>query len=125
MTIRRLMAIVLLIAVGIWAGLAAEKTRTNKARSHIHFQPFGDPNVPLWGFSETREWVPFWPVYWRTFLGLPWDWRLDCVSSEHRREVACEHDFPELFVHDDTGRVTGFNSNMLQDIFERPPFVRR
>jgi hypothetical protein len=108
-TIRRLMVIVLLIGLVMWAGLAAERTRSNKARFHCHYQSLGDPNDPQWAFSVTPEWVPFWPVYWRTFLGLHWDWRLCCVSGDGRRDVACEHDFPHIIVHDEAGRFADFD----------------
>jgi hypothetical protein len=124
-TIRRLMAIVLLIGVGIWAGLAAERTRSNKARFHTHLQSLGDPNDAHWEFSMTPEWVPFWPVYWRTFMGLPWDWRLECVSGEGRREVACEHDFPRIFVHDQSGRSAGLDIEILQAVLEGQPPSQR
>ena len=50
--------------------------------------------------TVTPEWVEFWPVYWRTLLGLPWDWRYVCVPGDGHREVACEHDFPKLSVPD-------------------------
>jgi hypothetical protein len=96
MTIRRLMMIVLFIAAATWAVLAAERTRSNKARFHTHFHANGVPHDWNGGFDMTPEWVPFWPVYWRTLLGLPWDWRYVCVPGDGDREVACEHDFPKL-----------------------------
>ncbi len=62
-TIRRLTVIVLVIGTVTWAGLAAERTRSNKLRSHIHHHNDGASNAPLRDFSQTRAWVPFWPVY--------------------------------------------------------------
>ena len=58
-------------------------------------------------FTMTPEWVPFWSVYWRTLLGLHWDWRYHCVPADGRREVACEHDFPRLNLRDDHGIFVG------------------
>ena len=118
-TIRRLMAVVLLLGIAIWACLAAIRTRTNRARFPSHYRLLGDPNDTQWEIVVTPEWVPFWPVYWRTLLGLRWDWHLECVSGVRRREVACDHDLPQMVVHDDTGRSTGYNSKMLRDVVER------
>jgi hypothetical protein len=124
-TIRRLMVVVLLIAMATWAGLAAERTRLNKSRAHIHYQNDGMLNKPLENFSETRAWVPFWPVYWRTLLGLPWDWRYECVSGAGHRKVACDHDFPRLNVCDGRGRFVGFDFELLQAVFDGQPRSRR
>ena len=71
--------------------------------------------------SETRKWVPFWPVYWRTLLGLPWDWRYDCVPGDGRREVACEHDYPQLFVREDGGKTLGLYFQLLQAVWDGRP----
>jgi hypothetical protein len=120
-TIRRLMAIVLLIAAFTWVGLAAERTRSNKARFHTHFHANGVPHDPYGEFSMTPEWVPFWPVYWRTLVGLPWDWRYDCVSRDGRREIACEHDFPRILVSDDRGKRTNVNFEVLQGVWNGGP----
>jgi hypothetical protein len=119
-TIRRVMAIVLLIGVVIWAGIAAERTSWNKARFHTHLQSIGDPNDLKWSFSETPEWVPFWPVYWRTVLGLRWDWRLQCIPGGHHGDVACEHDLP-IFVHDHARGITDLNIELVQSLFGGQP----
>jgi hypothetical protein len=111
-TIRGLMAIVLFIAAATWVGLAAERTRSNRARFHTHFYANGVPHDWDGEFSMTPEWVPFWPVYWRTLLGLPWDLRYVCVPGDGHREVACEHDFPRLSDQD---------VELLQAIFEGRP----
>jgi hypothetical protein len=124
-TIRRLIAIVLLIGVAIWAGLAAQRTRSNKARFHTHLQSLGDPDDPNWEFTVTPEWVPFWPVYWRTLLGLRWDWRLECISGDVRREIACEHDFPQMNAQDDPDKFAGFGFKRLQAIFDTQSPSRR
>lgn len=124
-TIRRLMVIVLLIGMATWAGLAAERTRTNEARAHVHIKDEGASNAPLSDFSETRAWVPFWPVYWRTLLGLPWDWRYDCVSGNPTREVACDHDFPRLNLRDYRGRIMGLDIELLQAVFNGQRRSRR
>src|SRR4051794_37186298 len=71
-TIRRLMAAVLFIAAATWAGVAVERTQSNRARFHTHFHANGVPHDWNGEFSMTPEWVPFWPVYWRTLLSLPW-----------------------------------------------------
>src|SRR4051794_16413221 len=97
-TIRHLMAIVLLIAVSTWAGLAAERTRSNKARFHTHFHAYGAPHDPYGEFEMTPEWDPFWPVYWCTLLGLPWNWRYVCIPANGRRDIICEREFPQIFV---------------------------
>jgi hypothetical protein len=115
------MAIVLLIAASTWAGLAAERTRSNKARFHTHFHANGVPNDPEGDFSMTPKWVPFWPVYWRTLLGLKWDWRYVCVPGEGRREVACEHDFPQICVSNDGGKAWDLNFKLLQAVFDGRP----
>ena len=120
-TIRRLMAIVFFIAVATWAGVAADRTRSNKARFHTHFHPNGVPHDPNGEFSMTPEWVPFWPVYWRTLLSLPWDWRYVCVPGDGRREVACEHDFPQLFTREDGEKSTSLNFKLLQAVFDGRP----
>jgi hypothetical protein len=121
-TVRRLMAVVLFFAVATWAGVAAERTRANKARHHTHFHANGVPHDPDGEFSMTPEWIPFWPVYWRTLLSLPWDWRYDCVPGDGRREVACEHDFPGLLVRENGGKAHGLNFQLLQAVFDgRPP----
>ena len=124
-TIRRLMVLVLVIGMATWAGLAAERTRSNKSRSHVHFNNEGELNAPLRDFSQTRAWVPFWPVYWRTLLGLPWDWHYDCVAGDGIREVACEHDFPRLHLRGDHGRVVGVDFELLQDVFNGQARSRR
>jgi hypothetical protein len=124
-TTRRLMVIVLVIGTITWAGLAAERTRSNTSRSHIHFHNEGVANEPLNDFSETRAWVPFWPVYWRTFLGLPWDWHYDCVPGEGSREVACEHDFARLILRNGEGTIVGVDFEILQAIFNGQPRSRR
>jgi hypothetical protein len=120
-TIRRLMAIMLFIATGTWAGVVAERTRSNKARHHTHFHPNGVPHDLNGEFGMTPKWVPFWPVYWRTLLGLPWDWRYDCVPGDGRREVACEHDFPQLLVREDGEKSTNLNFKLLQAVFDGRP----
>jgi hypothetical protein len=124
-TIRRMMVMVLVIGMATWAGVAAERTRTNKSRSHVHFNNEGELGAPLREFSETRAWVPFWPVYWRTLLGLPWDWRYDCVSGDGIREVACDHDFPRLNLRDGRGRIVGVDFELLQAVFNGQPRSRR
>jgi hypothetical protein len=124
-TIRRLMVIVLLIGIGTWAGVAAERTRSNQLRSHLHYNNEGAPNAPLTDFSQTRAWVPFWPVYWRTLLGLPWDWHYDCVTGHGSREVACDHDFPRLNLRNDHGRIVGVDFELLQGVFNGQPRSRR
>jgi hypothetical protein len=124
-TTRRLMVIVLLIGIGTWAGVAAERTRSNKSRAHLHYKNEGAPNAPLTDFSLTRAWVPFWPVYWRTLLGLPWDWHYDCVSGDGSRQVACDHDFPELNIRDAYGRPAGVDFELLQAVFSGQPRSRR
>ena len=111
-TIRRLMAIVLFIAAATWAGVAAERTQSNRARFHTHFHANGVPHDWTGEFSMSPEWVPFWPVYWRTLLGLPWDWRYVCVPGDGHREVACEQDFPNLSVPD---------VELLQAVFDGRP----
>jgi hypothetical protein len=111
-TIRRLMAIVLFIAVATWAGVAAERTRSNRARFHAHFHANGVPHDWNGEFTVTPEWVGFWPVYWRTLFGLPWDWRYVCVPGDGHREVACEHDFPKLSVPE---------VELLQAVFDGRP----
>ena len=45
-TIRRLMALVLVIGTATWAGVAAERTRSNKSRSHVHFNNEGELALP-------------------------------------------------------------------------------
>jgi hypothetical protein len=120
-TIRRLMATVLLIAAATWAGLAAERTRSNKARFHTHFHANGVPHDPEGDFSMTPEWVPFWPVYWRTLLGLRLDWRYVCVPGDGPREVACEHDFPRIFVRDGGGKFVDLNFRLVQAILDGRP----
>jgi hypothetical protein len=124
-TIRRLMVIVLLIGTSIWAGLAATRTRSNKSRAHLHYNNECDLNAPLRDFSQTRAWVPFWPVYWRTLLGLRWDWRYNCVTGDGSREVACDHDFPQLNHRDDHGRIRGVNFELLQAVFTGQPSSQR
>jgi hypothetical protein len=124
-TIGRLMVIVGLIATATWAGLAVERTRSNKSRFHIHIQNDGPPYQPLNAFSETPAWVAFWPVYWRTLLGLPWDWRYDCVSGDGPRKIACDHDFPRLNRRDDGGRIVGVDLDLLQAVFDGKPRSRQ
>jgi hypothetical protein len=123
-TIRRLMVIVLLIGTSTWAGLAAARTRSNKSRSHVHYKNEGEPTAPLQNFSQTRAWVPFWPVYWRTLLGLRWDWHYDCISGDGNRKIACEHDFPRLNLRDDQGRIRGVDFELLQAVFKGQPRLR-
>jgi hypothetical protein len=120
-TVRRLMAVVLFIAAATWAGVAAERTWANKARRHTHIQANGVPHDLNGEFTMFRKWVPFWPVYWRTLLGLPWDWRYDCVPGDGRREVACEHDFPHLFVREDGGKTLGLNFQLVQAVWDGRP----
>jgi hypothetical protein len=111
-TIRGLMAIVLFIAAASWAGVAAERTRSKREREHIHLHADGVPHEWNGKFSVTPEWVPFWPVYWRTLLGLPWDWGYVCVSRDGHREYACTHDFPKL---------TGKDLDLLKAVFDGRP----
>src|SRR4051812_33858263 len=120
-TIRHLMAIVLLIAASTWAGLAAERTRSNKARFHTHFHANGVPHDPYGEFGMTPEWVPFWPVYWRTLLGLPWNWHYVCVPGNGRREIVCECDFPQIFVLEDGEKSPNLNFERLQAVFDGQP----
>lgn len=117
-TIRSLMAIVLLIGVAIWAGLAAERTRSNKARFHTHFHANGVPHDPNGEFAMTPAWIPFWPVYWRTLLGLPWNWHYACVPGSGRRKVVCERDFPQIFVLENGKKSANFSFEHLQAAFD-------
>ena len=100
-TIRYLMAVIVFIAVAIWAGLAAERTRSNRARFHTHLHANGIPHDPDGGFSMTPHWIPFWPEYLRTLLGLPWDWRYQCLPGNGPRAIVCDRDYPQMYVRDD------------------------
>ena len=117
-TIRHLMVIVLLIAMVTWAGITAQRTLSNKSRFHTHFHDESAQNGRDGVYSRTPEWIAFWPVYWRTLLGLPWDWRYECVSGDRHRDVVCEHDFPRLIIRDNGGRFSGFNSELMQSLFK-------
>jgi hypothetical protein len=115
------MAIVVLIAAITWLGVAAERTRSNKSRFHTHFHANGIPHDPFGDFMVTATRVPFWPVYWRTVLGLPWDWNYRCVPGDGHRGLVCEHDFPQIYVHDEKGRPGKLDFLALQAIFDDRP----
>ena len=55
---------------------------------------------------------------WRTLLGLPWDWRYDCLPGDGRREVAFEHDFPRLYVGDARRWKQQLDFKFLLDVFD-------
>jgi hypothetical protein len=124
-TLRRLLAIVLMMGTVIWPGIAGERTRLNKARFHTDFHAAGFPVYHQGDFAQSPEWVPFWPVYWRSLLGLPWDWRYQCVPGGIHRNVACKHDIPELIVRDDGGNFHGFKLSLLQNVLEGKPTSQR
>jgi hypothetical protein len=94
-TIRSLMALVVVVAIGLWAGLRAREVYLdNDYHLHVYVHWInGEPGMTWDGAASP----PFWPRYWRHLVGLPWKAQPVCGKGAGHIEEACSFANPELF----------------------------
>jgi hypothetical protein len=93
-TIRMLMVLVVVAALGSWAGLRAREVyQDNDYHTHVYAHWIkGDPGMTWDGAASP----PFWPRYWRHLLGRPWKGQPVCGKVAGHFEEACSFARPEI-----------------------------
>lgn len=94
-TVRALMVLVLLAALGSWAGLRARDVYLDPDY-HIHAYAHWTKGSPSMTFDGAAS-PPFWPRFWRHLLGLPWKGQPVCGQVQGHIAESCSFAVPELF----------------------------
>ncbi len=95
------MALVAIFALGSWAFVAYDRATRVGYRQHTHTFVDEIPTTPRGVTVHETIVVPFWSIYWRTALGLAWDWNYICSPDVSPHGFACSFDHPELLYHPD------------------------
>jgi hypothetical protein len=93
-TIRRLMILVVVAAIGTWAGMRARDVYMDNDY-HIHIHAHWLKDEPAMTFNSAIT-PPYWPRYWRHLLGLPWKEQPVCGTGAGHLEEACSFAHPEI-----------------------------
>jgi hypothetical protein len=94
LSIRTLMAFVLVAGVAVWLSMSAYEVYSAK---DVHMHTFVDTSEPpsLAGWNRP---APFWPRYARRLLGRPWRRQPLCEPTPGAEEEMCEFAHPEMAV---------------------------
>jgi hypothetical protein len=94
LSIRTLMACVLVAGVAVWLSLSAYEVYSAK---DVHMHTFVETSEPpsLAGWNRP---APFWPRYARRLLGHPWRRQPLCEPTPGAEEEMCEFAHPEMAV---------------------------
>jgi hypothetical protein len=93
-TIRILMTLVVVAAVGFWAGSSAWNVYRDK-NLHLHIYAHLSREIPCVTFNNSAS-PPFWPRYWRHLMGRPWKDQPLCGTGEGHFEELCVFAHPEI-----------------------------
>jgi hypothetical protein len=94
-TIRTLLALILMISVVLGFGIPAlEVLRTKQSHEHTYI----GNNRGRWGLLIEFVDAPFWPRYLQRLLGKPWKEQPLCQASTRRIEEVCSFAHPEIVV---------------------------
>jgi hypothetical protein len=120
LSIRTLMAFVLVAGVAVWVSLSAYEVYSTK---DVHMHTFVNTGEPphLAGWNRP---APFWPRYARRLLGRPWRRQPLCEPTPGAEEEMCEFAHPEMAV-EIGGRVAYEFSSEQGDRLEAIEVQRR
>ncbi len=110
LTIRAIMLLVILVAVGLYLGIAAVDVYRTK-ESHVHVAVdtrTPTPSVAIMGGMEP----PFWPRYLRRLAGLPWRGLAFCGPTPGLEGEECEFAHPEMVVK--FGKEVAYQASPVQ-----------
>lgn len=92
-TIRRLMVIVLGVAVGLHLSIAAW-TAYRYRLPHVHSAIYEMALGPAKGVAVRNR--PFWPAFWQRSLGVTWGYQRSCFLGGDALGEMCELNNPEI-----------------------------
>ena len=96
LTTRRIMAVVLVLAVLLGLGIPAVQVGSDRA-AHVH-RWVTQKNGQVVTVNSANFRSAFWPRYWRCLLGRPWRRFPVCTTGEVYYAEVCEFEHPELMV---------------------------
>jgi hypothetical protein len=109
-SIRGLMALVLLCAIALGLGIpAVEVYSTKDYHTHTAVDVRGTPTLAGLGGVQP----PFWPRYARRILGLPWRKQPVCGTTPGFEAELCEYAHPEIAIK--IGGRTAYTFTSEQD----------
>ena len=116
-TVRRMMVLVVFLALALHLGVTAWKVR-HRSPGHIHTGIMNEDEFPgRYFFAGQRQ--AFWPSFWRRSLGLSLkDLRTCGVGGKAVADV-CELDHPEIAVRGKDGSTSFVSTQGQDDVYVR------
>lgn len=113
-SIRLLMALVLLIAVILGLSIpAVDVYRTKEPHTHLGIDTSDPPRLAGWGGIQP----PFWPRYLRRLTGRPWR-RQPCGFVTGYDSDRCEFAYPDMVIVIGGRKVYQFDSDLGERLEE-------